>query len=101
MSSDVRESMKRVKKVFSCEERVMYEGSCTTFNKVKIQKISENSKNLVSMTKKRSSEMFAAKMEIFSEKSSWSAKNFSVPPNSAPGFRHCSRASFLLTTALT
>src|SRR6218665_3686345 len=42
------------------------------------------------MTKKRSSEIFGAKMEIFSEKtSSWSAKNFSVPPNSTPGFRHC------------
>ena len=41
--SDVRESMNRVKEgVF-----VVRKGSCTTFNKVKIRKISENSKNLV------------------------------------------------------
>jgi len=38
---------KELKKVFSCEERVMYEGSYTTFNKVKLLKISKNSKNLV------------------------------------------------------
>ena len=45
------------------------------------------------MTKKKSSGICAVKMEIFSEKNviqkSWSAKNFSVPPNSAPGLRHC------------
>src|SRR6218665_1567402 len=39
------------------------------------------------MTKKRSSEIFAVQMEIFLK--SWSAKNLSVPPNSAPGLRHC------------
>jgi len=45
------------------------------------------------MTKKRSSEISAVKMESFPEKTiiqkSWSAKNLSVPPNSAPGLRHC------------
>ena len=46
-------------------------------------------KNLVDDYKKRSSEIFAAKMDIFSEKtSSWSANNFTVLPNLAPGFRH-------------
>src|SRR6218665_2997362 len=48
------------------------------------------------MTKKKSSEIFGVKMEIFSGKNviqkSWSAKIFSVPPNSAPGLRHwCGR----------
>src|SRR6218665_346665 len=42
-----RKYEKSKKKCFYCEERVMYEGSCTTFNKVKIRKISENSKNMV------------------------------------------------------
>src|SRR6218665_2046110 len=42
------------------------------------------------MIKKKSSEIFAGKMEICPEKtSSWAAKNFFRPPNSAPGFRHC------------
>jgi len=36
--SDVRESMERVKKVFSGEERVVYD---RLFNKVKIRKIKE------------------------------------------------------------
>jgi len=44
------------------------------------------------MTKKGSSEIFGVKMEIFSGKNviqkSWSAKNVSVPPNSASGLRH-------------
>jgi len=36
------------------------------------------------MTKKKSSsEIFGVKMEIFSRKKSWSAKNVSVPPNLA------------------
>src|SRR6218665_2030391 len=43
------------------------------------------------MTKKRSSEILGMKMEILSEKNVfqkfWSAKKFSVPPNSAPGLR--------------
>jgi len=45
------------------------------------------------MTKKRSSEILGVKMEIFSGKiviqKSWSAKFFSVPPNSVPGLRRC------------
>jgi len=44
------------------------------------------------MTKKRS-EILAVKMELFSEKNLiqkfWSVKRMSVPPNSAPGLRHC------------
>src|SRR6218665_369602 len=67
-------------------------GLCTISNKVKIRKIREKRgkiRKIWSMTLKRSSEIFAAKMEIFLEKtSSWSAKNFSVPQYSAPGFRH-------------
>ena len=72
MLSDVRESMERVKKVFSGEERVVYD---RLFNKVKIRKIKEKRgkiRKTWSMTKnkneKRSSEIFAAKLEIFSEK---------------------------------
>ena len=38
-----------------------------------------------SMTKKRSSEIFALKMDIFPEIGP--RKNFLVPPNSAPGLR--------------
>src|SRR6218665_883501 len=47
------------------------------------------------MTKKRSSEFLGVKMEIFFEKNLiqkfWSAKKYSVPPNSAPGLRHWGR----------
>jgi len=39
------------------------------------------------MTKNRSSEIFAA--NVFRKKVILVAKNFSLPPNSAPGFRHC------------
>src|SRR6218665_3679901 len=64
-------------------------GSCTTFNKVKIRKIREKRgkiRKTWSMTKR--TEIFAAKMEILSEKVILVRKNFSVPPKSAPGFRH-------------
>src|SRR6218665_2022948 len=40
------------------------------------------------MTKKRSSEIFTLKMDIFPEIGP--RKNFVVPPNSAPGLRPCS-----------
>jgi len=57
----------------------MYEGSCTTFTKVKIRKSVKIRKTSL-MTKKRSSGIFAAKMEIFQKKtSSWSTKNFPSP----------------------
>src|SRR6218665_1134295 len=74
--------MKRIKKVFfcrqngkrcfSCEERVVYDIDLIS-NKVKekIRKIREKRgkiRKTWSMTKKRSSEIFAAKMKIFSEK---------------------------------
>ena len=64
-------------------------GSYTTFNTVKIRKI----RKTWSMTKKKSSEILGVKMEIFLRKKIiqkfWSAKDFFVPPNSAPGLRHC------------
>src|SRR6218665_1531382 len=62
--------------------------SYTTFrsNIVNIRKIWEKEgkiRKIWSMTKKKSSEIFAVKMDIFSEKDviqkSWSAKNLSVP----------------------
>jgi len=71
-------------------------GSYTTFNIVKIRKIWEKKgkiRKTWSMTKKRSSEIFAVKTGIFCGKNviqkSWSAKKMSVPQNSAPGLRHC------------
>jgi len=84
-------------------------GSYTTLNIVKdtenLGKERENPINLVNDLK-RSSEILAVKIEIFSEKviqKSWSANKFSVPPNSAPGLRHgltiicwCRRAPTLL-----
>src|SRR6218665_2539495 len=63
-----------VKEFFS--EIVLFlvkKGSYTTFYTEKIRK-------------KRSSEFLGVKIEI---RKFWSAKNFSVPPNSAPGLRHC------------
>src|SRR6218665_1505432 len=64
-------------------------GSYTTFNTVKKHKI----RKTWSMTKKRLSEIFGVKIEIFSGKNvsqkSWSAKKNSVPPNSASGLCHC------------
>src|SRR6218665_2839586 len=42
-----------------------------------------------SLTKKRSSEMLTVHNANFKNVKSWSTKNFSVPPNSAPGLRHC------------
>src|SRR6218665_2588454 len=98
--SDARESMNRekgvIKEFFS--EIVVFlvrKRSYTTFNILKIRNIREKKgkiRKIWSMTKKKSSEIFAVKMEFFSEKNviqkSWSAKNFSVPPNSAPGLRH-------------
>src|SRR6218665_3563147 len=59
--------MKRVKKgVF-----LVRKGSCTTFSRAKIRKIREKRgkiRQTWSMTKKRSSQIFAAKMGICSEK---------------------------------
>src|SRR6218665_1019072 len=59
--------MKRVKKgVF-----LVRKGFCTISNKVKIRKIREKRGKILktwSMTKKRSSEIFAAKMDIFFRK---------------------------------
>src|SRR6218665_3832302 len=69
--------MNRVKIVFSCEEMVIY----TTFNIVNIRKMWEKKgkiRRTRSMTKKRSSEIFTLKMEIFPEIGP--RKNFLVPP---------------------
>src|SRR6218665_2958744 len=67
-------------------------GLCTICNKVKIRKIREKRGKIRKtwpMTKTRSSEIFAGKMKLFQKKTtSWSVKNLSFPPNSAPGFRH-------------
>ena len=72
---------------FSCEERVMFEGSCTTFNKVKIRKIS--SKNLVDDYKKSHQKFLRLKWKFFQKiPHLGQRKKISVPPNSAPGFRH-------------
>jgi len=100
---DARESTNKVKKgvvkeLFS--EIVVFlakKGSYTTFKTVKIRRIWKKKgkiRKTWSMTKKRSSEFLGVKTGNSFEKSvfqkSWSAKNFSVPPNSAPGLRHCS-----------
>src|SRR6218665_3328964 len=68
----------------------------TTFNIVNLRKMWEKKGKIQktrSMTKKRSSEIFTLKMEIFPEKTSFRnlgpRKNFLVPPNSAPGLRLC------------
>ena len=45
-----------------------------------------------SMTKKRLSEIFGVKLKKVIQKS-WSAKSFSVPPNSAPGLRLCDHSN--------
>src|SRR6218665_2411076 len=78
-------------------------GSYTTFNIVNIRKIWEKKgkiRKTWSMTKKRSSEILAVKMEFFQKKTSlqksWAAKKLSVPPNSAPGLRHC-RGFYLIS----
>src|SRR6218665_352889 len=92
MLSDARESTNRVKKRCHIKEFfselvvfLVRKGSYTytTLNIVKIRKICERKKGEIrktwSMTKKRSSAILAAKMEIVSEKAviqkSWSAKN--------------------------
>ena len=58
-------------------------GSCTTFIRAKIRKTREKRgkiRRTWSMTKKRSSEIFCAKMGIFLKKSSsWSSKTFPYP----------------------
>src|SRR6218665_1939842 len=54
-----RKYEKSKKRCFSCEERVMYEGLCTAFNKVKIRK-SVKIRKTWAMTKRRSSEIFAS-----------------------------------------
>src|SRR6218665_1394513 len=62
--------------------------SYTTFNTVNIRKMWEKKEKIRrtrSMTKKKSSEIFTLKMEIFPEIGP--RKNFVVPPNSAPGLR--------------
>src|SRR6218665_1791890 len=79
--------MKRVKKgVFLVRKR-----SCTTFSRAKIRKIREKRGKIRKtwlMTKKGHQKFLPLKWKFFQKKSSsWSAKNFSVPPNSAPGFR--------------
>src|SRR6218665_1304611 len=64
--------------------------SYTTFNIVNIRKMWEKKgkiRRTRSMTKKRSSEIFTLKMEIFPEIGP--QKNVCVPPNSAPGLRPC------------
>src|SRR6218665_75712 len=64
--------------------------SYTTFNIVNIRKMWEKKGKIQrtrSMTKKRSSENFPLKMEIFPEIGP--RKNFWSPPNSAPGLRPC------------
>src|SRR6218665_1382676 len=91
--SDARERMNRVKKGLIKEffsEIVVFlakKGSYMTFYRSKQRKIRKTR----SMTKKRSSEILGVKVDIFFVKKviqkSWSAKNFSVPPNSAPGLR--------------
>src|SRR6218665_3640961 len=70
-------------------------GSTTTFNIVEIRKIWEKKgkiRKIRSMTKKRSSEIFALKREIFPEKTSFRnlgpQKKFR-PPNSAADLRYC------------
>src|SRR6218665_3022814 len=67
LSDDAHESLNRVKKgVF-----LVRKGSNTTFYIVKIRKMCEKKGKIRKtwlMTKKRSSEMFAVKMEIFPEK---------------------------------
>src|SRR6218665_3840209 len=63
----------------------------TTFNIVNIRKMWEKKgkiRRTRSMTKKRSSEIFTLKMEIFLEIGP--RRIFLVPPNSAPGLRPCS-----------
>ena len=94
---DVRDSLNRVKK----GAFLVRKGSYTTFCIVQTRKMCEKKgkiRKTRSMTKRRSSKIFAVKMEIFSEKNviqkSWSAKKFSVPPNSAP--LRFSRIIFLL-----
>src|SRR6218665_1534831 len=64
--------------------------SYTTFNTVNIRKMREKKgkiRRTRSMTKKRSSEIFTLKMEIFPEIGP--RKNFLVPQNSALGLRPC------------
>ena len=67
MLSDVRESMNRVKN----DGFLVRKWSYTTFNIVNIRKMCEKKGKIRKtwlMTKKRSSEIFAVKMEIFPEK---------------------------------
>src|SRR6218665_678998 len=82
--SHVRESMNRVKNCVFLVRKWSY----TTFNIVNIRKMWEKKgkiRRTRSMTKKRSSEIFTLKMEIFPEIGP--RKNFLVPPTSAPGLR--------------
>src|SRR6218665_2290182 len=92
--SDARESMNRVKKGFF----LVRKGSYTTFNIVKIRKIWEKKgkiRKTRSMTKKeKKSEIFTLKVKMFFRKKTsfrnvGQRKILSVPPNSAPGLRHC------------
>src|SRR6218665_1229368 len=97
----MRESTNRVKKCVIKEffsEIVVFllkKGSYTTFNKVKIRKI----RKTWSMTKKWVIRNFLRENGNFFRKNvihkSWFAKKFSVPPNSAPGLRHCQTGSNL------
>jgi len=68
-------------------------GSYSTFTIVNIRKIWERKakirKTWSMTTKKRSSEILAGKMGKNVVQKSWLAKKCSVPPNSAPGLRHC------------
>src|SRR6218665_2574011 len=75
--SDVRESMNRVKNCVFLVRKWSY----TTFNIVNIRKMWEKKEKIRrtrSMTKKKSSEIFTLKMEIFPEIGP--RKNFLVPP---------------------
>src|SRR6218665_3275087 len=78
--------MNRVKNCVFLVRKLSY----TTFNIVNIRKMWEKKgkiRRTRSMTKKRSSEIFTLKMEIFPEIGP--RKNCLVPPNSAPGLRPC------------
>src|SRR6218665_364273 len=92
--SDARESMNRVKKgVFPVRK-----GSNMTFNIANIAKIWEKKRKILkiwSMTKKRVIRNFCRENGNFSPPKNRHSeilgppKKFSVPPNLAPGLRHC------------
>jgi len=84
--SDGRESTDRVKN----SSRHSRQGF---FSEIVVFLVKKGSYTPFYTVKIRSSEFSGMKMEIFFRKDViekfWSAKNFSVPQNSAPGLRHC------------